>query len=266
MEEKPDEWHYTAGADQAGPVTFDELKALAASGALHPRQDLVWCQRMDEWKPAGEIDGLYERKEKKVEEREVVITDTGDKPVFTEVDLWSGATRRWYLLRLLVFPFIWIMIAALFAQFIGVRLSPGFQKLFLLIGIVVPVIVMIDVCFSRLTNLGMSKLWIIGYFIPLINLWVWYRSFACPAGYAKHKKMDGPGWLLAIVYWLAMVSLIGSSILIPATVSGLMQASGIHQQIESLRGQLEKVGKRPEEPKKKKKKKKLPDDPNRQAR
>lgn len=33
----------------------------AAQSNMNPRLDMVWCQDMDEWKPAGEIDGLFQK-------------------------------------------------------------------------------------------------------------------------------------------------------------------------------------------------------------
>jgi hypothetical protein len=248
------------------------LKALATSGSLHPRQDMVWCHRMDEWKAAGEIDGLYERKEVKTEdaqESSTAPTAEAEKPAFAEVDLWAGASRRGYLLRALVFPVVWVLLAVIVAQSIGPKLSPGFQKLCLLVGLLVPLGVVIDVLFSRLANLGMSKLWFLGYAVPVVNLWVGYRSFACPAGYAKSKKLDGIGWLLAVVYWLAMLSLVSGSLLAPALLSGWVQASGLPTQIAPLEEQLRHLGKRPEDIQKEKeeaKKKQQADDPNQQAR
>ncbi len=48
----------------------------------------------------------------------------------------------------------------------------------------------------------MSRWWYLANFVPLLNIWVGYRCFACPAGYAYHKKLDGAGIFLAIIYWL----------------------------------------------------------------
>ena len=44
----------------------------------------------------------------------------------------------------------------------------------------------------------------------LLNIWVFYRTLVCPGGYAFHKKLDGPGVALAILYWfVAVVIVIG---------------------------------------------------------
>jgi hypothetical protein len=50
---------------------------------------------------------------------------------------------------------------------------------------------------KRLVNLGMSRVWLLEILAPVLNLWVSYRCFACPPGYAYHKKLDGTGIALA---------------------------------------------------------------------
>lgn len=246
------EWHYTAGEGQAGPVSFEELKAKAAFGELHPRNDMAWCSDMDEWKPAGEIAGLFERKTTdhppkdeamaatSLEEKIGELSD-GPKQPFAEVDLFPGAGRRWYLFMVYLFPLLWMVIAILFASFAGQHLAPSFQKLFLLVGIIVPTWAIIDASLSRLTNLGMSKLWFFGYFVPILNLWVSYRSFVCPTGYAKTKKMDAPGWFLAIVFWLGTLGTITSTALLPATMSELLKQPEIKELFEDFKKEVEKA-------------------------
>jgi len=52
------EWHYSKGGQQHGPISHDELKALAESGQLQPG-DLVWKEGMDGWLPASKVKGLF---------------------------------------------------------------------------------------------------------------------------------------------------------------------------------------------------------------
>jgi hypothetical protein len=52
------EWFYSRdGKNNSGPVTFDQLQALAGSGQLLPT-DLVWKEGMPGWQPAGQLKGL----------------------------------------------------------------------------------------------------------------------------------------------------------------------------------------------------------------
>jgi hypothetical protein len=39
-------------------------------------------------------------------------------------------------------------------------------------------------------------------------MWLGYRCLACPSGFARHKKLDGPGIALAIIYWLIMLAFV----------------------------------------------------------
>jgi len=55
-------WYYSKpGAPEGrrvGPVSWDQLIAWAQSGALSP-DDLVWNERLPDWRPARDIPGLY---------------------------------------------------------------------------------------------------------------------------------------------------------------------------------------------------------------
>jgi hypothetical protein len=50
-------WYYAASGVKNGPVSEDDLRALAASGRLLPT-DLVWSEGMTDWLPAASIPGL----------------------------------------------------------------------------------------------------------------------------------------------------------------------------------------------------------------
>ena len=52
----------------------------------------------------------------------------------------------------------------------------------------------------------MSRWWFLAAFAPVLNLWIGYRCFVCPAGYAYHKKLDVSGIALAILYGLILLS------------------------------------------------------------
>ena len=86
----------------------------------------------------------------------------------------------------------------------------------------VPAHVVFICSLQRLANLGMSRLWILGNLIPILNLWIGYRSFACPAGYAYHKKMDGVGIFLAIVYWLVVAAAIAVVVVVALALFGVI--------------------------------------------
>ena len=56
------EWFYSLDNQQKGPVTWESLRQLAASGKLS-RGDLVWREGLADWKPASQIENLLPRAE-----------------------------------------------------------------------------------------------------------------------------------------------------------------------------------------------------------
>ncbi len=50
-------WYFTRGNQQAGPVEWEALCAMAASGDLPPNA-LVWSEGLTQWSPATSITGL----------------------------------------------------------------------------------------------------------------------------------------------------------------------------------------------------------------
>jgi hypothetical protein len=52
------QWHYSKGGKQHGPVSDSELRQLANEGTLLP-SDLVWREGMQEWNRADFIKGLF---------------------------------------------------------------------------------------------------------------------------------------------------------------------------------------------------------------
>lgn len=54
-------WYYTVNGLRNGPVTFDELRALALAGTVIP-SDLVWQPEFGpEWRNAGQVRALFEQ-------------------------------------------------------------------------------------------------------------------------------------------------------------------------------------------------------------
>jgi hypothetical protein len=57
-----DGWHYTLNGERFGPVSLSDLHLAVAESKLNPRLDMVWRQGMEDWKPSGEIDGLFQKR------------------------------------------------------------------------------------------------------------------------------------------------------------------------------------------------------------
>jgi uncharacterized membrane protein YhaH (DUF805 family) len=208
----PDAWFYSREGERIGPVTFSELKIKAIEAGLNPRLDMVWTHGMPEWKPAGEIDGLFERRaapevveaERSADPYRPPEQESSEEIVGQEGE-WPGARRRSFLAATLIFPFLWALGFAFAVPLLTGQFGEETMKLVVPLSNMIPLVVGLYFGLMRLVNLGMSKWWYLGNFVPILNFWVGYRCFACPAGYAYHKKLDGVGIFLAIIYWLAIV-------------------------------------------------------------
>jgi hypothetical protein len=212
MTELPqDAWFYSREGERLGPVTLAELRAKVLRDEINPRLDLVWTQGMTDWKPAGEIDALFERRTSELppapnpytspqaESTQEMLQRQGD---------WPGVRRRGYLAATLLLPMAWNVALGLVPVIFGQAMEPALLGKIALGGALVLCLIALYCGLQRFSNLGMSRWWYFGNFVPILNLWVGYRCFACPAGYAYHKKMDGIGIALAIVYWLLIATVI----------------------------------------------------------
>jgi hypothetical protein len=237
-----DAWFFTVEGERTGPVSLADLRTKAANGELNPRLDMVWTRGMEDWKPSGEIDGLFEkRNEAAVAEPLAPTADPYTAPkqdasseALSSGGGWPGARRRMFLIMTIVFPILWQLGFTFGAGFLGERLGPEIMVFVTLGAMIVPVIVAICFGLQRLANLGMSRWWYLGHFVPILHLWVGYRSVACPAGYAYHKKLDGIGWLLAILYWLGALLVLAAIAAIIAILFGAVNQPELRQQLEEL--------------------------------
>ena len=242
MEDEPHEiWFYSRDGEKHGPVSFTHLQAKAKEASLNPRLDMVWSKGMDEWKLAGEIEGLFKR-HAVAEPPEVPVPTLAGSPYqppqgdsvaeqMGKEGEWPGARRRSYLIATLIFPSLWGFVIAAGAGFLTTQFGPEIMKIALPGLSVVPLLVIIVISLKRLVNLGMSRWWFLGNIVPILNLWIGYRCFACPAGYAFHKKLDGAGIFLAIIYWLLLLIAVVATILIIAALAGSWGSPEIQQQI-----------------------------------
>lgn len=234
-----DAWFYSRNGEKYGPVSLAELKRMAAEAGINPRYDLVWTQGMAEWKAAGDVQGLFEKRPQETA-REALAppADPFQSPKFEAMNTdasrltdWPGARRRVYLFVTILLPILLSIPVSLFSAFFAEKL--GAQGLVAVSAGLNILIVVLTIYYSiaRFPNLGMSRWWYLGYFVPFLNFWVGYRSFACPAGYAYHKKMDGVGILLAIIYWLMILMLVLAVAAIVAVMMGAVGDPKMKQEI-----------------------------------
>lgn len=239
-EQGQDAWFYTREGERIGPVTFSELRVKAGEAALNPRLDMVWTQGMAEWKPAGEIEGLFEKRAAPEPQESLAPPadpyappkeeSVADK-MSREGD-WPGARRRGFLTATILFPFVWNLAIAYGSGFLEQQLGPHIMGVVGIAAACVPLVVALYFGLMRLVNLGMSRWWYLAHFVPILNLWIGYRSFACPAGYAYHKKLDGIGVVLAIFYWLMVIVVL---LAVAAVIALMFNAVGSPELQEKIR-------------------------------
>ena len=208
------EWFVTHEDKQFGPVSIDDLKFEVERGELNPRLDRLWKSGMEDWIPAGELEGLFEKNDEAKAAEEAKET-TGNFSGYVSGDTQEDIERakgkppgagRWaFFFFTYIFPVLWGVGIGLGLPLLEGKLSADILNYLPLVLLFVPISLMIAVTLQRFQNLGMSRMWFLGMFVPILSLWVYYRTLACPPGYAEHKKLDVLGWILAIIYWLGIL-------------------------------------------------------------
>ncbi|MDB6079191.1 MAG: putative rane protein [Akkermansiaceae bacterium] len=187
-----------------GPVPFADLKELARSGEIDPRRDLVWSRGMTDWSAAGDVEGLFSRRAAPT----LVAKDEQPyvAPKTRVVENWKGATptgtgRAGYFVGMVILPVVLgVIISVVVTRLQHEMPQRPWVYLPFLLYLFIPVITIFTTV-TRLKNVGMSGWWFFGTMVPILNIWVGYRCFACPADYAYAKKLDSTGVFLALLYW-----------------------------------------------------------------
>jgi len=221
----PGDWFFTVQGEQKGPVSREELAHLAESGAIHPRNDMVWQVGMESWVAAGDLDGLFKRSDPNGQvEADSGMAATATNPSLADphaqgdasgenADLqrylnaeWPGVGRGGYIFGTMVLPVIGqVGIVVISRLAVGVIGEQGAAWI-AIIGAVAVLAAALYAVVQRFPNLGMTRWWLLGLLVPILQWWLGYRCLACPPGYAYHKKLDTIGWILAVLYWLSVVA------------------------------------------------------------
>jgi hypothetical protein len=207
--EMADGWFVTHGGKQFGPVSIDDLKFEAERGGLSPKLDVVWKKGMKGWIPAGQVEGLFEPNETAGEDEEESIS--GEE--------WPGAGRAALILVCFIFPVFWGFCLGLGMAYLQGKVA---SDALMLGGVglgLVPIVLAITALLMRFRNLGMNRAWFFGLFAPILNLWIGFRIFACPEGYAEHRKLDGIGWILAFIYWVSVLLAAAATVFVAFTIT-----------------------------------------------
>lgn len=85
-----------------------------------------------------------------------------------------------------------------------------------LLGMAAAVVASIYVIVMRLKNVGSSPWWVLAFIVPLLNIYAGLMCLAFPAGYARHKQLDGPAKIIIALFLGVFVLGIAAAIALPA--------------------------------------------------
>lgn len=242
------EWFVSRGGQRFGPVSFEDLISSARAGRLQPRTDLIFGGSLDEWKPAGEVEGIFEKADPNA------VVEGGDAPYAppegSMADSGSfdfgkhkhltfpGVGRLGYFFGIWLLPLVVVGAVMFIAKLAAPVVGPDIAQWIPLLALAGPLLA-IAITVKRFHNIQMTGWWTLGMFVPLLNWWLGYRLFACPPGYALFKKMDGVGIFLAILYWGVMLLYIGLTVaMFLGAFGALLNPEAMEQWLQEIQAQL----------------------------
>lgn len=77
----------------------------------------------------------------------------------------------------------------------------------------------IYIILMRLKNVGSSAWWVLGFIVPLLNIYVGLMCIAFPPGYASHKQLDTAAKVIIGLFLGLIVLGVVAAIALPAMMS-----------------------------------------------
>ena len=252
MSDGKDGWYVSRGGQTFGPVTFSDVTDAAKAGRLEPRTDMLFGGDLADWTPAGEVEGVFEKADPSEagasgdggEKRpaDTGLADVGDfsfdeEKENTKLDL-PGAHRLGYFFGVTILPLILVIglsqVMPMMISAVGSEFGGYVPYVFFLIPLLVLIITV-----KRFQNLSMSGWWWLGLGVPILQIWLYYRLFACPPGYAFTKKLDLAGKILATIYWLSLVGSVVLGVMFGALIAQRAQDEEFQELLQDWRNKIE---------------------------
>jgi uncharacterized membrane protein YhaH (DUF805 family) len=203
-----EQWFFTKDGQQEGPVTPQQIRALANAGQLDLATTLVWQEGLDDWKSLEES-GLFASDSLSVPSS--AHSPTTGSPYLAPAQIrrefsvnieYPGYGRLRYFLTSMVVAVIAyaIMFAVIFAMLSGGSDGIGAGGASLIILALAVIAVSFYIAYQRVQNLGMSGWAILWLLVPIISMWMTWRMVACPPGYEYHRTLDTAGKVISGIF------------------------------------------------------------------
>ena len=235
------QWHYTDKAgQQLGPISTDELIQLIASKSV-PTSAMAWKDGMAGWKPVSQIKELQTSpgsipvapnspqpapKPTAVAQALNPANALAPRPTaqqqpaasMTPVDPYETPSvptdEEFYAsLPTTSYPgigrlayFLLSIVVAIITQVITSTL--GGEQIEPTTSIMVTggsFVASMLLAFSRLKNIGMSRWWFLGNFVPILNFFVSVWIMSRQEGWVETQELDTPGKIIAWIMWLLII-------------------------------------------------------------
>ena len=82
------DWYFARDGQQSGPVTFDQIRTLCATGQVGAK-DLVWTEGMPQWQAAGEIAAIF-APQQPVQSAPAPVAQAWAPPPYTATSTYQG--------------------------------------------------------------------------------------------------------------------------------------------------------------------------------
>lgn len=239
------EWFIARNGEQEGPLTALQVSEMLSSGELRAGEAMAWKEGMSDWKKLTESGVLAEASMAGVTRSDGLAVPSGvqrqtsapaqpaqpqqptgsninvnpystpsttavSSGAFDSVIEYPGIGRLAYFLLQLALSVVTygLILVSVFA----VASSSGVEAM----GVVALGVVLVSAAgglwigVKRVQNLGMSGWAVLWSLVPIMNIWIGWRMFACPPGYDDHKQLDTAGkvltWIMVGFFILAIVA------------------------------------------------------------
>jgi len=212
-----------------GFLNGEVLKLLVGKGRF-AESDMAWKNGMDDWVEVGSLRGISVKSKKDEVVAPVAAKTSGSMSTISDASIYEtaqmvpkvksedkqdyeGMGRFAYFVMPMIITALWVAGFHFFKS----QHAELTKSMPLVANLGIPIAFAISLMlptFSRFKNLGMSGwnfLWLI---VPVVNLWVSYRLYVCPAGYSNHKKLDIPGKMLVTLCVLGFALSITAGVLV----------------------------------------------------